>query len=189
MKPDVPDVRFMRQKHFDELVVSFSSRLAIVLPTSWAIAREAWMIKIPFRLALNKAASDKLRGIASITLDWKKAFSQCVASLAHGLGLLVSKMEESVAKYRPDLFHFPTTSGDHCTGDAFKMGEPIGAKTVDLEVGPRHPTGFVNSGFLGATSCFTRGNRFANKLSSETMPQGVVEEQASFPPRSKRSRP
>ena len=104
---DVPDVRFMRQKHFDELVVSFSSRLAIVLPTSWAIAREAWMIKIPFRLALNKAASDKLRGIASITMDWKKAFSQCVASLAHGLGLLVSKMEESVAKYRPDLFHFP----------------------------------------------------------------------------------
>ena len=38
-----------------------------------------------------------------------------------------------MAKYRPDFFHFLTTNGDHCTGDAFKMGVPIDAKTVDLE--------------------------------------------------------
>ena len=30
-KPDVPEVRFLQQKHFDELVVLFSTRLAIVL--------------------------------------------------------------------------------------------------------------------------------------------------------------
>ena len=48
------------------------------------------------------------------------------------MGVPVSKME-SVTKYRPDLFHFVTTNGDHCTGVAFNMGEPIGAKNVDLE--------------------------------------------------------
>merc|ERR1711904_138903 len=38
-----------------------------------------------------------------------------------------------LAKYRPDLLHLPTTNGEHCTGDAIKMGENIGAKTIDLE--------------------------------------------------------
>ena len=38
-----------------------------------------------------------------------------------------------VATYHPDLLHLPTMNGEHCTGDAIKMGEAIGAKTVDLE--------------------------------------------------------
>merc|ERR1719217_758837 len=38
-----------------------------------------------------------------------------------------------LAKYRPDLLHLPTTNGEHCTGDAIKIGEAIGAKTIDLE--------------------------------------------------------
>merc|ERR1719229_749692 len=38
-----------------------------------------------------------------------------------------------LAMYRPDLLHLPTTNGEHCTGDAIKMGEAIGAKTIDLE--------------------------------------------------------
>lgn len=33
----------------------------------------------------------------------------------------------------PDLLHLPTTNGEHCTGDAIKMGEAIGAATIDLE--------------------------------------------------------
>ena len=28
--------------------------------------------------------------------------------------------------YRPDLLHFPTTNGEHCTGDVTNMGEAIG---------------------------------------------------------------
>ena len=35
--------------------------------------------------------------------------------------------------YRSDLSHFLTTNGYHCTGVAFKLGKPIGAKTVNLE--------------------------------------------------------
>merc|ERR1712176_192132 len=48
-----------------------------------------------------------------------------------------------LAKYRPDLLHLPTTNGEHCTGDAIKMGEAIGAETIDLEWVQVHPTGLV----------------------------------------------
>eukprot|EP00439_Symbiodinium_sp_Y106_P062568 s1276_g9.t1 len=37
----------------------------------------------------------------------------------------------------------PTTNGEHCTGDGIKMGEAIGAKTIDLEWVQVHPTGLV----------------------------------------------
>ena len=45
--------------------------------------------------------------------------------------------------YRPDLLHFPTTNGEHCTGDVIKMDEAIGTKTIDLEWVQVHPTGLV----------------------------------------------
>merc|ERR1719160_92950 len=48
-----------------------------------------------------------------------------------------------LAKYRPDLLHLPTTNGEHCTGDGIKMGEAIGAKSIDLEWVQVHPTGLV----------------------------------------------
>ena len=48
-----------------------------------------------------------------------------------------------LATYRPDLLHLPTTNGVHCTGDGIKMGEAIGAKTIDLEWVQVHPTGLV----------------------------------------------
>jgi len=48
-----------------------------------------------------------------------------------------------LAQYRPDLLHLPTTNGEHCTGDGIKMGEKIGARTIDLEWVQVHPTGLV----------------------------------------------
>eukprot|EP00913_Durusdinium_trenchii_P001022 g940.t1 len=48
-----------------------------------------------------------------------------------------------LAKYRPDLLHLPTTNGDHTTGDGIKMGEAIGAKSIDLEWVQVHPTGLA----------------------------------------------
>merc|ERR1719471_1479967 len=48
-----------------------------------------------------------------------------------------------LAQYRPDLMHLPTTNGEHCTGDGIKMGEKIGAKSIDLEWVQVHPTGLV----------------------------------------------
>merc|ERR1719421_2080673 len=84
-----------------------------------------------------------------------------------------------LAKYRPDLLHLPTTNGEHCTGDGIKMGEAIGAKTIDLEWVQVHPTGLVKPDdpdakikFLAAEALRgvgglvldKNGNRFANEL-------------------------
>merc|ERR1719160_689994 len=84
-----------------------------------------------------------------------------------------------LAKYRPDLLHLPTTNGEHCTGDAIKMGEKIGGQTIDLEWVQVHPTGLVNPDdpdakvkFLAAEALRgvgglifdAEGNRIANEL-------------------------
>jgi flavocytochrome c len=84
-----------------------------------------------------------------------------------------------LAKYRPDLLHLPTTNGEHCTGDGIKMGEQIGAKTIDLEWVQVHPTGLVKPDdpdakvkFLAAEALRgvgglvldANGKRFANEL-------------------------
>merc|ERR1711912_33174 len=84
-----------------------------------------------------------------------------------------------LATYRPDLLHLPTTNGEHCTGDAIKMGEAIGAKTIDLEWVQVHPTGLVKPDdpdakvkFLAAEALRgvgglvldVQGKRFANEL-------------------------
>jgi flavocytochrome c len=84
-----------------------------------------------------------------------------------------------LAKYRPDLLHLPTTNGIHCTGDGIKMGEAIGAKTIDMDSVQVHPTGLVNVKspedkvlFLAAEALRgvggilldANGKRFANEL-------------------------
>merc|ERR1719156_222583 len=84
-----------------------------------------------------------------------------------------------LAKYRPDLMHLPTTNGEHRTGDGIKMGEAIGAKSIDLEWVQVHPTGLVNPSepdakikFLAAEALRgvgglifdADGNRIANEL-------------------------
>ena len=47
------------------------------------------------------------------------------------------------ATFRLDMLHFPTTNGEHSTGDAIKVGEGMGAITIDLESVQVHPTGLV----------------------------------------------
>merc|ERR1712151_317187 len=84
-----------------------------------------------------------------------------------------------LAKYRPDLIHLPTTNGEHCTGDGIKMGEEIGAKSIDLEWVQVHPTGLVKPDDADAKIKFLAaealrgvggiilnkdGKRFANEL-------------------------
>jgi succinate dehydrogenase/fumarate reductase flavoprotein subunit len=77
------------------------------------------------------------------------------------------------------LLHLPTTNGEHCTGDGIKMGEAIGAKSIDLEWVQVHPTGLVKPDdpdakikFLAAEALRgvgglvldSQGKRFANEL-------------------------
>ncbi len=47
-------------------------------------------------------------------------------------------------KYRPDIYHLPTTNGDYSTGDGIKMATAIGAAAIDLEKVQVHPTGLVD---------------------------------------------
>mmetsp|Transcript_43981 Transcript_43981/g.93532 ORF Transcript_43981/g.93532 Transcript_43981/m.93532 type:complete len:654 (+) Transcript_43981:54-2015(+) len=84
-----------------------------------------------------------------------------------------------LSKYRPDLMHLPTSNGEHCTGDGIKMGEEVGANSLDLEWVQVHPTGLVKVDdpdakvkFLAAEALRgvggllldAEGNRFANEL-------------------------
>jgi len=84
-----------------------------------------------------------------------------------------------LAQHRPDLMHLPTTNGEHCTGDGIKMGDAIGAKSIDLEWVQVHPTGLVKPDdpdakikFLAAEALRgvggiilnKEGERFANEL-------------------------
>jgi len=84
-----------------------------------------------------------------------------------------------LAQYRPDLLHLPTTNGEHCTGDGIRMGQAMGAKTIDLEWVQVHPTGLVKPDdpdakikFLAAEALRgvgglifdANGKRFANEL-------------------------
>merc|ERR1712187_1070608 len=104
----------------------------------------------------------------------------------HGAVILASggfgadfTQQSLLAKYRPDLMHWPTTNGEHCTGDGIKMGEAIGAKSIDLEWVQVHPTGLVKPDdpdakikFLAAEALRgvgglvldANGKRFANEL-------------------------
>ena len=81
--------------------------------------------------------------------------------------------------YRPDLLHLPTANGEHCTGDAIKTGEAIGAKTIDLEWVQVHPAGLMKPDDpdvkikffpaealreVGGLVFSALGNRFANEL-------------------------
>jgi len=50
--------------------------------------------------------------------------------------------------------HLPTASGEHCTGDGIKMGEAIGAKSIDLEWVQVRPTGLVKPDDPDAKSKF-----------------------------------
>merc|ERR1711906_68662 len=100
-----------------------------------------------------------------------------------------------LAKYRPDLLHLPTTNGEHCTGDAIKIGEGIGAKTIDLEWVQVHPTGLVKPDdpdakvkFLAAEALRgvggivldAQGKRFANELGRRDYVTGMMWKNKGF---------
>ena len=84
-----------------------------------------------------------------------------------------------LAQFRLDLLSLPRTNGEHCTSGPIKMGEAIGAKTIDIEWAQAHPTDLVKPDdpdvkikFFAAEALRGVGglvvdapkNRFANKL-------------------------
>ena len=59
-----------------------------------------------------------------------------------GLGVVFTN-NSLLAQYYTDLLHLSTINGKHCTGDAIKMGEDFGAKTIDVERVQVHPIGLA----------------------------------------------
>merc|ERR1719502_246355 len=134
---------------------------------------------------ITKACVNKLimNGPAVVGCEYAKAGAQYkefgpVVFASGGFGADFGQ-DSLLAKYRPDLLHLPTTNGEHCTGDGIKLGEGIGAKTIDLEWVQVHPTGLVKPDdpdakvkFLAAEALRgvgglvldVNGKRFANEL-------------------------
>merc|ERR1712190_513937 len=134
---------------------------------------------------ITKACVNKLimNGNAVVGCEYAKAGQQSkefgpVIFASGGFGADFTS-NSLLAQYRPDLIHLPTTNGEHCTGDGIKLGEGIGASTIDLEWVQVHPTGLVKPDdpdakvkFLAAEALrgvgglvFDKdGQRFANEL-------------------------
>jgi flavocytochrome c len=94
-----------------------------------------------------------------------------------------------LGRYRKELLSLPTTNGDHTTGDGIKLGEAVGAATIDLEWVQVHPTGLVNPSdpeakvkFLAAEALRgvggilldKNGERFANELGRRDYVTGMM---------------
>ena len=76
----------------------------------------------------------------SETITFKKNWP--VTFDSGGLGLVFT-CNSLLAQYYPDLLHLATINGMHCTGDAIKMDENFGARTIEFEWVQVHPTGLV----------------------------------------------
>ena len=59
-----------------------------------------------------------------------------------GLGVIFTN-NSLLAQYYPDLRHLPTINGKRSTGDAIKMNEDFGARTIDVERVQAHPISLV----------------------------------------------
>ncbi|KAG7096500.1 hypothetical protein E1B28_003930 [Marasmius oreades] len=98
-----------------------------------------------------------------------------------------------LSKYRPDLFAFPTASGDHATGDGLLLATSLQkpAALLDIEKIQVHPTGFVDpkspmakTKFLaaealrgaGAILINGSGERFVNELERRDVVSGKMHE-------------
>merc|ERR1712050_615393 len=136
-------------------------------------------------MGITKACVNKLitNGNAVVGCEYAKGGQQFkefgpVILCSGGLGADFTQ-DSLLAQYRPDLLHLPTTNGEHCTGDGIKLGEGIGAETIDLEWVQVHPTGLVKPDdpdakvkFLAAEALRgvgglifdAHGKRFANEV-------------------------
>lgn len=112
--------------------------LAETQPKRVRIAMKARMTK------LLKNDKGEINGIEYV-VDGKTQQAKGSVVIATGGYGADYESDSLLQKYRPDLSKFPTTNGDHCTGDGIKVSvRDAGAETVDLEWVQVHPTGLVH---------------------------------------------
>ena len=93
------------------------------------------------------------------------------ASERFGAGFISNSL---LAMSRPDLLHLSTTNGEYCAGDVIKMGEAIGAKTIDLEWVQVHPTGLVKLDNPDEKIKFLAAKHFAESVVSCSTRMAIV---------------
>jgi len=103
-------------------------------------------VKIEMKSRMTKLLKegDKVVGI-EYEKDGKKFTAKGPVVIATGGYGADYEPDSLLKKYRPDLFSYPTTNGEHCTGDGIKVPlRDCNADTIDLEWVQVHPTGLVN---------------------------------------------
>ena len=99
VKPDDPDaqIKFLAAETLHGV---HGNRLANELGRRDCVTGEMWKNKPPFRLALNRAASDEIaRHCKHCTEHGVMKLHESGTALAEGMGVPVSKMEESIAAH------------------------------------------------------------------------------------------
>ncbi len=162
--------------------------------------QDSYNARIQTKAHVNKLISDSTGAVVGVEyLD--KNTNQTVRE--HGVVVLATGgfgadfTETGLLKQlRPDLMDFPTTNGDHCTGDGIKMAQAIGAATVDLKQVQVHPTGLVHPDepnakvkFLAAEALRgcggllldKNGNRFCDDLGTRDYVSGRMMQHNSGP--------
>jgi flavocytochrome c len=101
-----------------------------------------------------------------------------------------------LSKVRPDLMHYPTTNGEHCTGDGIQLAVDAGGKGVGLNDVQIHPTGLWNPQFPDARVLFLAaealrgeggiildkdGKRFCNDLGTRDYVTGCMNKHNNGP--------
>jgi flavocytochrome c len=113
----------------------------------------------------------------------------CVVIATGGYAAGGLEKDSFLSKVRPDLMHFPTTNGEHCTGDGIQLAIDAGGVGVGLEDVQIHPTGLVNPAlpdsrvlFLAAEALRgeggiiidNEGKRFCNDLGTRNYVTGEM---------------
>jgi flavocytochrome c len=106
-----------------------------------------------------------------------------------GFGAGGLEPDSFLSKIRPDLMHFPTTNGEHCTGDGIQLAIDAGGYGVGLDDVQIHPTGLINPALPDSRTLFLaaealrgeggiiidrEGNRFCNDLGTRNYVTGEM---------------
>jgi flavocytochrome c len=106
---------------------------------------------------LLQDASGRVIGVEYVKNGQTLTEMGCVVIATGGYAAGGLEPDSLLSKVRPDLMHFPTTNGEHCTGDGIALAIGAGGFGNRLEDVQIHPTGLVNPAmpdsrvlFLGA---------------------------------------
>jgi len=109
-------------------------------------ASEPQKVVVLKKARVTRLLQDASGGVTGVEFEHEGRVQQAHGPVVLATGGYAADFTESslLKKYRPDIYHLPTTNGDYSTGDGIKMATAIGATAIDLEKVQVHPTGLVD---------------------------------------------